>query len=102
MAFDLYIFDLDGTLIDTRQDITTAINEMLNHYGLESKSVGEVTGFVGDGIKKLVQRCMEKSRVALDEAVSMFRDSYWNYMLDTTITYPGVLKLLAHLKDKQN
>ncbi|UCB46533.1 MAG: HAD-IA family hydrolase [Spirochaetota bacterium] len=111
MAFDLYIFDLDGTLIDTRQDITTAVNEILHHYNLESKSVDEVTDYVGDGIRKLVQRCIEQSsieqssivnsRVSLDEAVSMFKDSYWSHMHDTTITYPGITELLTHLKDKK-
>ena len=106
MAFDLYIFDLDGTLIDTRQDITAAINEMLTRYGLESKSVEEVTGYVGDGIKKLVHRCIDEPsinnrEVSLDEAVSMFEECYWNHMLDTTMAYPGVMDLLAALKDRQ-
>jgi phosphoglycolate phosphatase len=101
MAFDLYIFDLDGTLIDTRQDITTAINAMLDHYGLATRSVEEVTGFVGDGIKKLVQRCMDKSRVSLDEAILFFKDAYWDHMLDTTKPYPGVVDLLTRLQGKQ-
>jgi len=99
MLFDLVIFDLDGTLIDTRHDITTAVNEMLSCYGLGEKSVEEVTGFVGDGIRVLVERCLDGSGIDTAEAVTRFEDSYWNHMLDKTTPYPGILDLLDRLGD---
>ena len=98
MAFDLYIFDLDGTLIDTRRDLTAAVNEMLLPYGIGPKSVEEVTGYVGDGIKKVVERSFGDRSFNVEEALSVFKKSYWNHMLDTTAPYPGVMNLLSRLK----
>ena len=101
MEFDLYIFDLDGTLIDTRCDMTEAINEMLSRYGIPPKSVEEVTSYVGDGIKKLVERTLDNRRIELEEAVSFFKESYWRHKLDTTAPYPGIKDLLSRLTSKQ-
>lgn len=100
MAFDLYIFDLDGTLIDTRHDLTTAVNEMLLPYGIGPKSVEEVTGYVGDGLKKLVERSFGDASYDVEEALSAFQKSYWNHMLDLTEPYSGVVDLLSRLKGK--
>lgn len=100
MGFDLYIFDFDGTLVDTRQDMTSAVNVMLTHYGLETKSVPEVTSYVGDGIKKLVERCIGSHDVDIKDAVSRFNRAYASHLLDTTVTYPGVYEVLDNLKDK--
>jgi phosphoglycolate phosphatase len=100
LGFDLYIFDLDGTLIDTRQDMTTAINEMLSNYALKPKSVEEVTGYVGDGIRKLVERCLGEVSIDVEDALSIFEESYWNHKLDATALYPGVKPLLFCLRKK--
>jgi phosphoglycolate phosphatase len=100
MAFDLYIFDLDGTLIDTRYDLTIAINDMLSRYHLEPKSAEEVTGYVGDGIQKLVERCLGDEGIDVKEAASIFKKSYWIHKLDTTVPYPGVMDLLSRLSGK--
>lgn len=97
MNYELLIFDLDGTLIDTRQDITNAANEMLVLYGLEQKSVDEVTGYVGDGIARLVERCMGDEDVNIDEAVLLFKEIYTARLLDNTRPYPGIIELLDRL-----
>lgn len=97
MNYELLIFDLDGTLIDTRQDITNAANEMLVRYGLEQKSVDEVTGYVGDGIARLVERCMGDEDVNIDEAVLLFKEIYTARLLDNTRPYPGIIELLDRL-----
>lgn len=97
MRFGLYIFDLDGTLIDTRRDITAAANEMLEAFGLEPKGVDEVTGYVGDGVARLVERCLGSSGVDHGEAAAVFRDAYARRMFDTTSPYAGVPELLAGL-----
>ncbi len=98
MNYELLIFDLDGTLIDTRQDITNAANEMLVRYGLEQKSVDEVTGYVGDGIARLVERCMGDEDVNIDEAVLLFKEIYTARLLDNTRPYPGIIELLDRLE----
>jgi phosphoglycolate phosphatase len=102
MGFDLCIFDLDGTLIDTRKDITAAANDMLDRYGLKKKSVDEVTGYVGDGISKLVERCLKGSGVDLRKAVPVFVKAYESRHLENTKPYQGVDQLLDRLKDKFN
>lgn len=98
MKYDLCIFDLDGTLVDTRADITTAVNKMLSHYGLETRSIGEVTGYVGDGVKHLVSRCIASHEINFDEALSLFNDAYASHLLDTTRPYPGVYEVLDRLQ----
>ena len=100
MGFDLCIFDLDGTLVDTRADITAAANDMLAHYKLGAKSIDEVTGYVGDGISRLVERCLKGSGAELKEAVSLFKNAYSTRHLESTKPYPGVDELLKLLKDK--
>jgi phosphoglycolate phosphatase len=97
MTYDLVIFDLDGTLIDTRQDIANAANDMLARYGLEAKSVAEVTKYVGDGIAKLVERCLDGHQVELHEAVALFKRSYSAHLMDFTKPYPGVVGLLESM-----
>jgi phosphoglycolate phosphatase len=97
VKYDLVIFDLDGTLIDTRRDITNAANEMLARYGLEAKSVAEVTGYVGDGITRLVERCIGSHRVDIGEAIALFKRSYSAHLMDFTRPYPGIVALLEGL-----
>lgn len=97
MSFDLYIFDLDGTLADTRRDLATAVNEMLAVYGIGPKTVEEITSYVGDGIKTLVERSFGGVSFDAEKALSIFKKSYWNHMLETTVLYPGVSDLLSRL-----
>jgi phosphoglycolate phosphatase len=100
VGFGVYIFDLDGTLIDTRRDITNSVNDMLTHFGLEPKTVVEVTSFVGDGIKKLVERCVDGRKIDAEKAVAVFESAYSSRLLETTKTYPGVFELLNSIRDK--
>jgi phosphoglycolate phosphatase len=107
VEFELVIFDLDGTLIDTRQDIANAANEMLAHYGLQKKSVDELTGYVGDGIEKFVERCVATqkvatqkvagSRVDLDEAADLFKGFYAERLMEFSRPYPGIVDLLQRM-----
>ncbi|MFW6138063.1 MAG: HAD family hydrolase [Spirochaetota bacterium] len=98
MSLGLYIFDLDGTLVDTRADITTAVNETLAFYGLAPRSMEEVTGFVGDGVKKLVERCVEDHHIDFEEASERFNSFYWNHVVDKTSFYPGIPQTLEKLQ----
>ncbi len=99
MKKQLLIFDLDGTLADTRADLTTAINRMRTHYSLPPLSVDTVTGFVGNGIRKLVERSLQGVEgIDVEEAVELDRSFYLDHMLEQTALYPGVEAGLCSLQ----
>ncbi|NOU36715.1 MAG: HAD-IIIA family hydrolase [Kiritimatiellaceae bacterium] len=98
MQKQLLIFDLDGTLADTRADLATGINLMRAHYGLSPLSMKKIETYVGDGIRVLVERSLEGAAVDVDEALALDKKFYAEHMLDETVLYPGVadgLKKLA-------
>jgi phosphoglycolate phosphatase len=98
---DLLIFDLDGTLIESKWDIATSVNLTLDELGLPQRPVEEIFGFVGDGVKKLLRLAVgEADRVSFDEALTVFRGHYLAHCLDRTTFYPGVEKALVHFSAK--
>jgi len=99
MGFELCIFDLDGTLIDTSGDLTSAINDMLAHFNLDKMERAKVIDYVGDGIRKLVERCIHRQNVDLEEAVSFFEHAYRRRLVETTKPYPGIIKVLNQLEE---
>ncbi|MCX6992014.1 MAG: HAD-IA family hydrolase [Kiritimatiellaeota bacterium] len=92
MKRQVLIFDLDGTLIDSRQDLATGINLMRRHYGLGPLPVETVAGFVGEGVRNLVSRSLQDVSFAvdLDEAVQVNKEFYRQHIHDATTLYPGV------------
>jgi phosphoglycolate phosphatase len=101
-SVDLLIFDLDGTLADTKDDIATAVNLTLKEFGLPSKDPSIIYGYVGDGVRKLLQRAFEgQPSGAYERALKVFRQHYLTHLLDTTRFYPGVLETLDHYKNKK-
>lgn len=97
MKKQLLIFDLDGTLAETRYDLTTGINRMREHYGLVPLDVEVVTGYIGNGVRKLVERSLQGMAADLDEAVVLNRAFYAEHMLEKTRFYPGVTEGLQAL-----
>lgn len=97
MTKQLLIFDLDGTLADTRADLATGINLMRAHYGLSPISMDAIESFIGDGIRKLVERSLQGAAVNLDEALALDKKFYAEHMLDETVLYPGVAEGLKKL-----
>ncbi|NOY75202.1 MAG: HAD-IA family hydrolase [Kiritimatiellaeota bacterium] len=96
----IVICDLDGTLIDSRADLAAAVNKVRAEHGLEPISVDTATSYVGDGVRKLVERALsEAPDVDLDDAVVSMRRHYSRGMLDATSVYPTVLEGLAMLRD---
>jgi len=93
----LIVFDLDGTLIDSRQDLAESTNEMLASYGAPALPIDRVAMMVGEGARVLVERALAAS--ALDpgepEALSRFRRIYDRRLLGHTRPYPGVPDMLA-------
>jgi phosphoglycolate phosphatase len=99
MKKQLLIFDLDGTLADTRADLTTGINLMRAHYGLPALDLNTVTGYIGNGVRRLVERSLQGAKVDLNEALELDRKFYGEHMLDETVLYPGVRQGLQAMSD---
>ncbi len=96
----LLLFDLDGTLVDSRLDITAAVNHAISSLGLSPLTEKEVTSLVGHGLYKTVELAAEQSNVQIDleEAKKLTRDYYFNHPADYTTLYPEVGDGLAELK----
>ncbi len=101
-AVDLMIFDFDGTLADTGEDIAASVNHALTSIGLASRPVNEILGFVGDGVRLLVERALgEDHRARLDEAMEFFLRHYEKHLLDHTKLYPAAEEVLNHFGSKK-
>lgn len=96
--FQLLIFDLDGTLIDSSLDLAHAMNAAMRHFGFPEHDVEEVRSYVGDGATKLVERALpEEHKDKLDEGKKVFLDYYEEHCLEFTKPYDGVLEMLDAL-----
>jgi phosphoglycolate phosphatase len=99
----LLVFDLDGTLIDSAQDLCNSVNATLSHYGFDPLTDTAIAGFIGDGALMLLRRGFaEASGGPVDEdflakAYDFFLDYYRAHNLDFTYAYAGVLEALAAL-----
>lgn len=93
----LLIFDLDGTLIDSVGDLTTAINRLRADFHLTPLPVSTVRRHIGDGVRKLVERCLQGHPTDLDAALATYRRYYAHHMHDTTALFPGVADGLRQL-----
>jgi len=94
---DLLIFDLDGTLIESKWDIAASVNLTLAELGLPQRPLEEIFGFVGDGVKKLLRQAVgDNSPDRFDEALRVFRGHYLAHCLDRTGFYPGIEQALQH------
>ena len=97
----LLIFDLDGTLVDSKKDLTASVNHVRAGFELAALSEGEIEGFVGDGAPMLIRRAL--GAAATEEAVraglATFLGHYRAHMLDNTVLYPEALETLDRLSD---
>ena len=93
------LFDLDGTLLDTLQDITSATNEILSRYGRAACTVEEMRDFVGNGARHQFRSSWkgEISEELLDEALNLYRPYYADHIPDTR-PYDGIIELLKGLR----
>ena len=95
------IFDLDGTLLNTLGDLTGAVNHALSAHGFPTHTEAEVRTYIGDGVKQLIARsCPVGTDQATRQAVlEAYLPHYAAHNMDLTAPYPGVLELMADLKD---
>jgi phosphoglycolate phosphatase len=93
------IFDLDGTLADSKKDLTASVNHVRSRFGQTALSEAEVAGFIGDGALMLVRRALGPAipEVEIQQALQTFLSYYRAHMLDETTLYPGVQQTLAAL-----
>ena len=97
------IFDLDGTLLNTLQDLCNSTNAALTQCGYPARTLDEVRCFVGNGVKLLILRALgvEKPEDCpdFDKVFEAFRAHYALHSNDCTCAYPGIPELLAKLKE---
>jgi phosphoglycolate phosphatase len=104
MPAPAFIFDLDGTLVDSRHDLATAVNLMRRDLSLPGLPVDTVAGFVGDGIRLLVERVLFDAPSAtrdVAQALALLKKHYAEHLMDQTVLYPGVLAGLEALSRRQ-
>lgn len=94
------IFDLDGTLLDTLQDLSNAVNAALEQEHMPQHSVDEVCQFVGNGVKKLMERAIpdRENNPAFARTYQYFREYYAAHCKENTKLYPGIEELLEELE----
>lgn len=100
--YSTYIFDLDGTLLNTINDLAASTNYALRSVGLPEHTVDDVRRFVGNGVRKLMERAIENGdkNPLFEEAYSIFRQHYLEHGLDTTKPYAGIMDMLNELNRK--
>ena len=98
--YKTYIFDLDGTLLSTLADLAASTNYALRTHHMPERSLDEVCRFVGNGVKKLMERAIPDglNNPLFEETFATFRQHYMQHNLDTTQPYPGIMQLLEQLK----
>ena len=105
----LLVFDLDGTLVDSRVDLTNSVNAMLRHFGKQELAEPTVASYIGDGASALVRRALAHAHLIADEpdphdddfvaeALDWFIAYYKVHKLDFTRPYPGVIEALEEIR----
>jgi phosphoglycolate phosphatase len=103
MSYQCLLFDLDGTLVDSRADLINSVNLMLAELGRRTLPDTRVLTFVGEGARLLVERALRAEQNGappghdVDHALEIFRRHYREHLLDQTRVYPGVKQTLAWL-----
>lgn len=106
-SIKLVIFDLDGTLIDSRLDLVHSVNAALRHIGRPGLPDHVIASYVGDGAPILIQRALGNDAQTVDEAVirkglEFFLSYYREHKLDHTTVYPGIVEALAAIQNSSN
>jgi phosphoglycolate phosphatase len=97
--YKLVIFDLDGTLVNSVQDLGVAVNTSLEKMGLPTHDMDKFKYFVGNGIRKLCERALDgNNQHRVDELFTLFNEYYSTHYAVHTRVYPNVLEVLEHLQ----
>lgn len=100
--YKTYIFDLDGTLLNTLGDLAASTNYALRQYGMAEHSIDDIRRFVGNGVGKLIERAVPDGldNPQFEDVLATFRKHYMEHSLDTTCPYPGVEDVLRELRGR--
>lgn len=100
--YDTVIFDLDGTLLDTLEDLTDSVNYALKTFNMPLRTIEEVRCFVGNGVRNLMLQAVPKGEEnpSFEEVFAVFKEYYGEHCNDKTKPYTGVLELVKELKDR--
>src|SRR3989337_3259059 len=95
----LFVFDLDGTLIDSKLDLALAVNATRAAFRLGPLPHEQIFGYIGDGAPLLVRRALDHTEddALVEQALGFFLRYYREHMLDNTVAYPGVREGLERL-----
>ena len=102
LNIDTILFDLDGTLLNTLEDLADSVNFVLEKYNCQTRSLEEIRCFVGNGITRLIELSLPSgsSQELLKTCLTEFRSYYPEHMQIKTTPYNGILPLLKELKEK--
>lgn len=100
--YNVYIFDLDGTLLDTLQDLANSVNYALRQHGMPEHSIDDIRRFVGNGVRLLMERSVPDGarNPQFEDTFATFRQHYMQHSLDTTRPYDGIPELIRELKNR--
>lgn len=100
--YNTVIFDMDGTLLDTLEDLKDAVNHALRTLGMPERTVAEVRSFVGNGVRRLLELAVPRGdkNPKFEEAFRLFREYYAVHCNDKTKAYDEVVALLRELKEE--
>ena len=96
------IFDLDGTLLNTLDDLADSTNYALSRFGYPTRTIEEVRKFVGNGVAKLIERAIPegKNNPNFEKCLAIFKENYAQNMYNKTAPYNGIIEMLSNLKSK--
>ncbi len=102
LSCDLLVFDLDGTLIDSQQDLANSVNATLRFFARPALPLPQISGFIGDGVALLVRRALDATggsdEPLMTQALPFFLEYYRDHKLDFTYVYPGVIAELKRIR----
>ena len=100
--FNVYVFDLDGTLLDTLQDLANSVNYALRQHGMPEHTIDDIRRFVGNGVRLLMERAVPDGarNPQFEAAFATFRQYYMQHSLDTTRPYDGIPELIHEMKNR--
>ena len=102
MTINTIIFDLDGTLLYTIEDLTDSTNFALKHFGYPQRTLNEIKHFVGNGVRLLIERAIPngKDNPNIEECLNIFKRHYSENMYNKTKPFDGIIDMLKDMKNK--